>query len=108
MITLYGSTFINEKELKEAEINHKIKLEYYKIKNEVKTLKNGKISKFGINIVKTEYIKDKTKVEEKEIKYLSSDEERVNNILEILKNNKVTPIGVKDVITDLSRKIIFS
>ena len=44
MITLYGSTFINEKELKEAEINHKIKLEYYKIKNEVKTLKNGKIS----------------------------------------------------------------
>ena len=45
---------------------------------------------------------------EKEIKYLSSDEERVNNILEILKNNKVTPIGVKDVITDLSRKIIFS
>ena len=43
-----------------------------------------------------------------QIKYLSSDEERVNNILEILKNNKVTPIGVKDVITDLSRKIIFS
>ena len=62
MVTLYGSTFVNEKELKESKIDHKIKLEYYKVKNEAR----------------------------------------------ILKNNKVTPIGVKDVITDLSRKIIFS
>ena len=108
MVTLYVSTFVNEKELKESKIDHKIKLEYYKVKNEARTLKNNKISKFGINVVKTEYTKDEIKVEEKEIKYLSSDEERVNNILEILKNNKVTPIGVKDVITDLSRKIIFS
>ena len=88
MVTLYGSTFVNEKELKESKIDHKIKLEYYKVKNEARTLKNNKISKFGINVVKTEYTKDEIKVEEKEIKYLSSDEERVNNILEILKNNK--------------------
>ena len=107
MVTLYGSTFIDEHELNEANINHPIKLEYYKLIRE-DGISTDSIPKFGINVVKKEYIENNTKVEEKEIKYLSSDEERVNNILEILKNNKVTPIGVKDVITDLSRKIIFS
>ena len=43
MVTLYGSTFVNEKELKESKIDHKIKLEYYKVKNEARTLKNNKI-----------------------------------------------------------------
>ena len=106
MKTLYGSTFVDEYELNESNINHPIKLEYYKLISYDRTSTDS-IPKFGINIVKTEYIENKTKVEEKEIKYLSSDEEKINNVLEILKQNKVTPIGVKDVMLDLSKEFLF-
>lgn len=106
MKTLYGSTFIDEHELNEANINHPIKLEYYKLIRE-DGISTDSIPKFGINVVKKEYIENNTKVEEKEIKYLSSNEENVNNVLEILKQNKVTPIGVKDVMMDLSKEFLF-
>lgn len=105
MKTLYGSTFIDEHELNESNINHPIKLEYYKLIREDGTSTDN-ITRFGINVVKKEYIEDNTKIEEKEIKYLSSDEEKVNNVLEILKQNKVTPIGVKDVMMDLLKEFL--
>lgn len=106
MKTLYGSTFINKQQLKEEGIDHTIKLEYYKIINMNELEENNK-EKFGINIVKTEYMKNDTKIEEKEIKYLSNDEQKVNNVLNILKRNKVTPVCIKDIILDLSNKILF-
>ena len=106
MRTFFGSTFINKEKLQEADIDYPIKLEYYKVINEDEIV-NKKGTKFGINVIKTEYIKNNTKVEEKEIKYLSNDEQKVNEILEVLKYNEVTPIAVQDVIVDFSRQMLF-
>lgn len=106
MKTFFGSTFINKQELEEADINYPIKLEYYKIINEDELI-TKKGTKFGVNIIKTEYREDNTKVEEKTIKYLSNDEQKVDDILESLKCNKVTPITLQDVIIDFSKQILF-
>ncbi len=105
MRTFFSSTFIKKETLKEAGIEHPIKLEYYKIINEDEMIKQEK-AKFGINIVKTEYQKDKVKVENEKVQYLSNDEKKVEEILNILKENEVTPIGVNDVLNDFSKKMI--
>lgn len=105
MKIFFGGTFIEKEKLEEAGIEHPIKLEYYKIINEDEFIKK-KNEKYGIKIVKTEYLQDDTKVEDKTIKYLSSNEQKVNDILEILKYNQVTPISVQDVICDFSKSTI--
>ncbi len=105
MKIFFGGTFIEKEKLEEAGIEHPIKLEYYKIINEDEFIKKNN-EKYGIKIVKTEYLQDDTKVEDKTIKYLSSNEQKVNDILEILKYNQVTPISVQDVICDFSKSTI--
>ena len=105
MKTFYGGTFIDKKLLEEAGKNYPIKLEYYKNINEDE-LVGGKKSKFGISVVKTEYMPENTKVETKNIKYLSNDEEKIEKVLEIFKKNQVTPIGVEDVISDLYKQVL--
>ena len=55
MNIFFGSTFIKKEELQEAKINYPIKLEYYKVINEDEFVKNNN-AKYGIKIVKTEYI----------------------------------------------------
>lgn len=105
MKTFFGSIFIKEEELKEAGIYHPIKLEYYKIINEDEFIK-GEKQKYGIKIIKTEYVENNTKVEDKTIKYLSDSEQKVNEILKILKQNEVTPISVQDIICDFSKNSI--
>ena len=105
MKIFFGGTFIEKENLEEAGIEHPIKLEYYKIINEDEFIKKNN-EKYGIKIVKTEYLQDDTKVEDKTIKYLSSNEQKVNDILEILKYNQVTPISVQDVICDFSKSTI--
>ena len=52
-------------------------------------------------------IKDNTNVEDKTIKYLSNNEQKVDDILKILKENEVTPICVQDVICDFSKKSVY-
>lgn len=94
MNTFFSSTFIKQEELEEAKIYHPIKLEYYKIANEGE--------KFGINIVKKEYRKEGTKVDNQKREYLSNDETEVEEILKTLERNEVTPMGLEDVINDLS------
>ena len=100
MNIFFGGTFIKKENLEEAGIVNPIKLEYYKIINEVEFI-NKDNAKYGIKIVKTEYIKDDIKTENKEIKHLSDNEEKTNQILEVLKRNEVTPIGVQDIMQDL-------
>lgn len=102
MNTFFGSIFIEMEKLKEAGVEYPIKLEYYKIINEDEFIK-GKNAKYGVKIIKTSYLEDDTKVEDKTIKYLSNNEQKVNDILKILKDNEVTPICVQDVIYDFSR-----
>lgn len=100
MNIFFGGTFIKKENLEEAGIVNPIKLEYYKIINEDEFI-NKDSAKYGIKIVKTEYIKDDIKTENKEIKHLSDNEEKTNQILEVLKRNEVTPIGVQDIMQDL-------
>ena len=104
MKTFYGSTFIDKEKLEEAQIDHPIKLEYYKIINEDDIISKEN-AKFGIDIIKTEYLNNEPKIEEKKIKYISNDENIVNKVLEILKCNEVTPISVQDVLVDFSKQI---
>lgn len=101
MKKFFGSIFIGQEELEEAGIRYPIRLEYYKQINE--TNSNAK-ARYGINIIKTEYQKDKTKVENKYIKYITNDESTANKILDILKSNQVTPINFEEILTDLFRK----
>ena len=105
MNIFYGGTFIKKDELEEAWINYPIKLEYYKIINEEELTKNSN-TKYGIKVVKTEYIEDNIKIEDETIRYLSSNEQKVEEILNTLKNNEVTPIAIKDVISDISKNSI--
>ena len=105
MKIFFNSTFVKDSTLKEAGVNHPIKLEYYKIINEDEIVKQQK-AKFGINVVKTEYIKNNIKVEDKNLQHISSDEKTIEEILCLLKENEVTPIAVEDVLNDFSKKII--
>ena len=102
MNIFFGGTFIKKEELEEEGIDYPIKLEYYKIINEDEFKKKDK-AKYGIKVVKTEYMKDDTKIEDETIKYLCSNEQKVDEILNILKENEVTPIITKDVISDISK-----
>lgn len=101
MKTFFGGTFIEKEKLEEAGIDHPIKLEYYKQINE-DDISSGK-EKYGIQIVKTEYIPDNLKIETKSIKYVTNDELEENKILNIFKENQVTPINSEEVILDLFR-----
>ena len=105
MKIFYTSTFIKKEELEEAGINYPIKLEYYKIINEDEIMK-GEKARFGIKVIKTEYINNNTKKKEKEITYLSNDEKKIEEILNLFKENEVTPISVEDIIYDLWKKAI--
>ena len=101
MKIFFGGTFIENEKLEEAGIDHPIKLEYYKQINE-DDFNSGK-EKYGIHIVKTEYMPDNMKIERKSIKYVTNDELEENRILEVFKDNQVTPINSEEVITDLFR-----
>lgn len=101
MRTFFGGSFIDKEKLEEAGIKHPIKLEYYKQINE-DDIGSGK-EKYGVQIVKTEYIPDNLKIETKSIKYVTNDELEENRILNIFKENQVTPINSEEVILDLFR-----
>ena len=101
MRTFFGGAFIDQEKLEEAGIEHPIKLEYYKEINE-DYINSGK-EKYGIQIIKTEYIPDNVKIETKSIKYITNDEVEENRILNIFKENQVTPINSEEVIVDLFR-----
>lgn len=104
MRTFFGGTFIEKEKLEEAGIKHPIKLEYYKQINEDE-INSHKKAKYGIEIIKTEYIPNNLKIETKNIKYVTNDELEENKILNIFKENQVTPINSEEVIIDLFRKI---
>ena len=102
MKKFFGGIFIEKNKLEEAGIKYPVKLEYYKITNEDGKKINNNL-KFGISIVKTEYMKSGIKIEKKDIEMLYNEEEKVNKILELFKNNQVTPIGADDVLEDLNK-----
>lgn len=101
MRTFFGGAFIDKEKLEDAGIEHPIKLEYYKQINEDE-INSGK-GKYGIHIIKTEYIPDNLKIETKSIKYVTNDEIEEDRILNIFRENQVTPINSEEVISDLFR-----
>ena len=101
MRNFFGSIFINRDKLREAGIEYPIKVEYYKITNEI-PIKHKLI--FGIQIIKTEY-KERIRIEQSKIENLTSNEKEIDKILDQLKNNEVTPIGLEDVVIELEEKI---
>ena len=101
MKNFFGSIFINRDELREAGIEYPIKVEYYKITNEIPS--RQKLI-FGIQVIKTEY-KEKIGVEQRKIENITNSEKEVDKILYQLKENEVTPIGLEDVLIELEEKI---
>lgn len=95
----FGGTFLDKKELSYQGIFHPIKLEYYKIYD---TTKEKNITQFGLEVVKTEFLENKTRVENKEIRGITKEENVIENILKIISKNEVTPIITSDVIDDLT------
>lgn len=88
---------MDRNELEKVGINHPIKVEYYKIKEEKENLET-----YGIQVIKTEYLgQDVIQTETAWIQEVTEDENRADKILEVLKRNQVTPIIAKDVVTDL-------
>ena len=104
MKNFFGSIFINRDELREAGIEYPIKVEYYKITNEISE-KNRTI--FGIQVIKTEY-KEKIGVEQSKIESVTNNEKEINKILKQLKESEVTPIGLEDVIVELEEENNFA
>lgn len=103
MKTFFGGTFIDKDKLKSNGINYPIKLEYYKIVDQIKE----NIEYYGVEVVKTEYIGEKVEIEEKKIEGIMKSEKNIEKILETLKKNEVTPIGCEDVLNDLLKQDIY-
>lgn len=97
MKKFYGGIFMNKDKLKKVGILYPVKIEYYKTKEE------GKIDVYGIEVVKTEYKKDKISTEEIKINRITEDETEANHILDMLKKNEVTPIVAREVVQDYIR-----
>lgn len=94
--SLYGKERLGLEDLIETKMNHIIELTYYKIKDT-----NENINQYEVEIVKTEHIKDKLKIESEKMCLFTDNETKVNHILDILKRNKVTPIGLQDTLTEI-------
>lgn len=110
MKTFFDGIFISKEHLKEAGIKYPIKLEYYKIARDENVRNTDQINeientrgKYGIEVVKTEYLEGNVKIETKEVTNVTNDLDEANRILTLLRNNEVTPIGVEDVLEDLQK-----
>jgi len=101
----FGGIFIEKQALQDEGIEYPIKLEYYKNINEDEIANHSK-ERYGLKIIKTEYRETDTKIEEKEINYITNDERKINKMLNLFKENTVTPVGADDVLDDLLKQEI--
>lgn len=101
----YAGTFINKKDLENMGVSYPVKLEYYKTEPNVEEKDNIEKMKYGIEVIKTSYIKENVEVEYKKILELTKDETVVNRILDVLKRNEVTPISAEYVVEDLLKEM---
>lgn len=95
--TFFDGVFMNRRQLEEEGIEYPIKLEYFKTSVDEENVG----TKYGIEIVKTEYLSDNMRVETKEIKNVTNNIWEEERILKILKENEVTPVGLQDVIGEI-------
>lgn len=97
MKTFFDGVFIDQKKLEAEGIRYPIKLEYYKTAIDEENVE----TKYGIEIVKTEYLDGNVKIETNELKNITNDLAEENRILTLLRNNEVTPIALEEVLSDL-------
>lgn len=95
--TFFDGVFMNREQLEKEGIEYPIKLEYFKTSVDEENVG----TKYGIEIVKTEYLSDNVRVETKEIKNVTNNIYEEERILRILKENEVTPVGLQDVIREI-------
>ena len=110
MKTFFDGIFISKEHLEEAGIKYPIKLEYYKIARDENVRNTDQINeientrgKYGIEVVKTEYLEGNVKIETKEVTDVTNDLDEADRILTLLRNNEVTPVSVEDVLEDLQK-----
>lgn len=96
----YGDTLLDENE---SNNKNKIMLEYYRVEKTATRSINQKTF-YGITIVKKEYERDEIRFEKNCIERISTNENKIENIIETLKKNKVTPIALNDVLADLLKQ----
>lgn len=96
MKSFYGGTFLRKEELEKEGIDYPIKLEYYKIIE-----MNHNKEEYGVEIVKTEYRKEETKIESEEAKKITKDEKLIEDFLELLRRNDVMPVTLVDIMEDM-------
>ena len=101
----YAGTFMSKEDLKNIGIDYPVKLEYYKTQPNIIARENIAEIKYGIEVIKTSYKKEKTKIENSIIAAFTKDESIVNKILDVLKRNEVTPVVAKYVVEDLLKEI---
>lgn len=92
----YGTAYLEEDDLKETNINHKIQLEYYTTKE-----KNSEKEEYGIEVIKKEFKTNEINTEISSRNSITTNSEKVIEIIRTLKKFKVTPIGLNDVLQDL-------
>ncbi len=102
MKVFFDGIFIDKEKLRINGIKYPIKLEYYKT---IKTEQDTK--KYGIQIVKTEFIGKKVVREIKEISKISEKEKEIENILNKFKDNYVTPITCDDILDDMLNENVY-
>ena len=102
MKTFFGGVFIDENKLSEEGIEYPIKLEYFRTLRNKENVEN----KYGIQVVKTEYLEDDINIESKEIKDITNRQDKIGELLDMLKENEVTPITLEDVLEDLNTTTI--
>ena len=94
----YGGIFIDKDNLSKEGIDYPIKIEYYKIYDNTSL---NKKTQYGVEVVKTEYKNNDIIIENKEIRRITNEEVKINNILDKLKINQVTPVVANYIIEDL-------
>lgn len=108
--TFFDGIFISKDHLKEAGIKYPIKLEYYKTARDENSENTDSVDevkytngKYGIEVVKTEYLDGNVRIETKEVKNITNDLKEADRILTLFRNNEVTPVGVDDVLEELQK-----
>lgn len=96
MRSFYGGTYVGKELLAKNNIYYPIRLEYYKTQK----LENMK-PMYGIEVVKTEYKDDKVNVENKIIDEVTSEENKINQILEQFKTGEITPVVTEEMLEEL-------
>lgn len=91
MKKIYSSNYVAKEILDENNIDHPIKLDYYRIKDEETE------GMYGVEIIKTEYKETGIQRESKIVENVTSNEKQMNLFLENISKGLVTPAFIEEI-----------